>query len=451
MKEKIKELLDEKKFRDLKALLNEEQVVDIAENIKDLEVDEIAKIIRLMNKDMAADVFAELPLSIETELLSKLTDKEAVFIINEMFADDAADVLDEMPANIVTRLLKQCDKDTRSDINRLLNYPDDSAGSVMTVEYAELKSNLTIKQAISTLRKEIDEYETINICYVVDNRRKLVGHISLKDILLADSDDILEDVASKDTICVKTTTDQEEVGKLFKKYDLTVMPVVDSEDRLVGIITIDDVMDIMEEEATEDIEKMAAISPSDKPYLEISPWQTWKARIPWLLLLMISATFTGQIISNFENSLAILPVLTAYIPMLMDTGGNAGSQASVTIIRSLSLNQVDFRDIGKVIWKELRVSIMVGATLAVANFAKLIFIDKMLLHNNAITYQVAAVICLTIFMIVVVAKFIGCTLPILTKKLGFDPTVMASPFITTIVDALGLLVYFQVATNLLGI
>ena len=451
MEEKIKELIDSKKFRELKNLLSEEQVVDIAESIKDLEIDEIAKIIRLLNKDMAADLFAELPLSVETELLSKLTDKEAVFIINEMFADDAADVLDEMPANIVTRLLKQCDKDTRSDINRLLKYPDDSAGSVMTVEYAELKSNLTIKQAISTLRKEIDEYETINICYVVDNRRKLVGHISLKDILLADSDDILEDVASKDTICVKTTTDQEEVGKLFKKYDLTVMPVVDSEDRLVGIITIDDVMDIMEEEATEDIEKMAAISPSDKPYLEISPWQTWKARIPWLLLLMISATFTGQIISSFENSLAILPVLTAYIPMLMDTGGNAGSQASVTIIRSLSLNQVDFRDIGKVIWKELRVSIMVGATLAVANFAKLILIDKMLLHNSAITYQVATVICLTIFMIVVVAKFIGCTLPILTKKLGFDPTVMASPFITTIVDALGLLVYFQVATNLLGI
>lgn len=451
MKENIKELIDAKRFRDLKALLNEEQVADIAESIKDLEIDEIAKIIRLMNKDMAADLFAELPLSIETELLSKLTDKEAVFIINEMFADDAADVLDEMPANIVTRLLKQCDKETRSDINRLLNYPDDSAGSVMTVEYAELKSDLTIKQAISTLRKEIDEYETINICYVVDNRRKLVGHISLKDILLADYDDKLEDVASKDTICVKTTTDQEEVGKLFKKYDLTVMPVVDSEDRLVGIITIDDVMDIMEEEATEDIEKMAAISPSDKPYLDISPWQTWKARIPWLLLLMISATFTGQIISNFEASLAVFPVLTAYIPMLMDTGGNAGSQASVTIIRSLSLNQVDFRDIGKVVWKELRVSIMVGATLAVANFAKLILVDKMLLHNNAITYVVAAVICLTIFMIVVVAKFIGCTLPILTKKLGFDPTVMASPFITTIVDALGLLVYFQVATHVLGI
>ena len=451
MKEKIRDLVEEKKFRDLKIILSDMQVIDIADNIKDLEIDEIAKIIRLLNKDMAADLFSELPLSIETELLSRLTDKEAVLIINEMFADDAADVLDEMPASIVRRLLKQCDKDTRSDINKLLKYPDDSAGSVMTVEYAELKSTLTIKQAISTLRKEIDEYETINVCYVVDNRRKLLGHLSLKDILLADPKEIIIDVAHKDTICVKTTTDQEEVGRLFKKYDLTVMPVVDSEDRLVGIITIDDIMDIMEEEATEDIEKMAAISPSDKPYLEISAWDTWKARIPWLLLLMISATFTGQIISNFETSLAVLPILTAYIPMLMDTGGNAGSQASVTIIRSLSLNQVNFKDIGKVIWKELRVSIMVGATLAIANFSKLMLIDNMLFNNSAVTFEVALVICLTIFMIVIVAKFIGCTLPILTKKLGFDPTVMASPFITTIVDALGLLVYFQVATNLLNI
>lgn len=451
MKEEIKELLTSKKFKEAKVLLSDKQIVDIADSIKDLEVEEIAKVLRLMNKDMAADLFSELPLSIETEVLSRLTDKEAVLIINEMFTDDAADVLDEMPANIVKRILKECDKDTRSDINKLLNYPEDSAGSVMTVEYAELKSELTIKQAISILRKEIDDYETINVCYVVDKNRKLIGHIKLKDILLANSDDIISDIATKDTICVKTSTDQEEVGRLFKKYDLTVMPVVDSEDRLVGIITIDDIMDIMEEEATEDIEKMAAISPSDKPYLEISAWQTWKARIPWLLLLMISATFTGQIISSFESALAILPILTAYIPMLMDTGGNAGSQASVTIIRSLSLNQVNFKDLGKVIWKELKVSIMIGLTLAITNFLKLILIDRMLFNNSAITYQIAFVICLTIFMIVVVAKFIGCTLPILTKKLGFDPTVMASPFITTIVDALGLIVYFQIATHLLGI
>ncbi len=451
MKDEIRSLIESRKFKEAKIFLSDKQIVDIADNIKDLEIDEIAKIIRLMNKDMAADLFSELPLSVETELLSKLTDKEAVLIINEMFADDAADVLDEMPSNLVKRILKGCDSETRSDINKLLNYPDDSAGSVMTVEYVELKSNLTIKQAINILKKEIDEYETINVCYVVDDRRKLLGHITLKDILLAEKEDIISDIITTDIICVKTTTDQEEVGRLFKKYDLTVMPVVDLEDRLVGIITIDDIMDVMEEEATEDIEKMAAISPSDKPYLDISVWQTWKARIPWLLLLMISATFTGGIINKFEKSLAILPVLTAYIPMLMDTGGNAGSQASVTIIRSLSLNQVGFKDIGKVIWKEVRVSIIVGLTLALANFIKLILIDQILLKNEAITYTVALVICLTIFMIVVVAKLIGCTLPILTKKLGFDPTVMASPFITTIVDALGLIVYFTIASHILGI
>ncbi|MBQ8891757.1 MAG: magnesium transporter [Bacilli bacterium] len=451
MEQEIRELLNSKKFREAKTLLSENQIVDIAYSIKDFDVDEITKIIRLMNKDMAADLFSELPLSVETEVLSKLTDKEAVFIINEMFADDAADVLDEMPASLVRRILRQCDKDTRSDINKLLNYPEDSAGSVMTVEYAELKGDLTIHEAISILRKEIDEYETVNVCYVVSKDRKLIGHISLKDILLAHTDDLIIDVATRDTVCVRTSTDQEEVGRLFKKYDLTVMPVVDSEDRLVGIITIDDIMDIMEEEATEDIEKMAAISPSDKPYLDIGVFETWKARIPWLLLLMISATFTGGIISSFENSLAILPVLTAYIPMLMDTGGNAGSQASVTIIRGLSLNQVNFKDIGRVIFKELKVSMLIGLTLAITNFLKLIFIDKMLFGNTAITMQVAIVICVTIFMIVVVAKFIGCTLPILTKKLGFDPTVMASPFITTIVDAVGLIVYFQVATHMLGI
>ena len=451
MKEEIKELLLSKKFKEAKTLLSDKQIVDIADIIKDLDVSSIAQIIRLMNKDMAADLFSELPLSIETSVLSKLTDKEAVLIINEMFMDDVVDVLDEMPANIVRRILKQCDKETRSDINKLLKYPDDSAGSVMTVEYAELKDNITVKQAISILRREIDEYETINVCYVVNSDRKLIGHIKLKDILLANQEDIISDITTIDTICVKTTTDQEEVGRLFKKYDLTVMPVVDFEDRLVGIITIDDIMDIMEEEATEDIEKMAAITPSDKPYLEIGVFDTWKARVPWLLLLMISGAFTGGIINNFEDALAILPVLTAYIPMLMDIGGNAGSQASVTIIRSLSLNQVNFKDIGKVILKELKVSSLVGLTLAVANFFKLILIDKIIFHNELITYSVAGVICLTIFMIVVVAKLIGCTLPIVTKKIGFDPTVVASPFITTIVDAIGLIVYFEIATHVLGI
>ncbi len=451
MKEKLVGLIKDQNYKELKKLIDETEISDIAENIKDLEITDIAKLIRIMGKDKAADVFSYLPLSVATELLSFLKDKEAVNILNELYTDDAVDILEEMPASIVTKLLKQCDNETRSDINKLLKYPEDSAGSVMTVEYAELKSNLTVKQAINYLRREIDEYETVNVCYVVDDKRKLIGSINLKDIVFASPDELIDDIVKRDPICVRTTTDQEEVGKLFKKYDVTVMPVVDSEDRLVGIITIDDIFDIMEEEATEDIEKMAAISPSDKPYLEISVFDTWKARIPWLLLLMISATFTGQIISSFETALAVLPVLTAYIPMLMDTGGNAGSQSSVTIIRSLSLNQINYKDIFRVIGKELRVSFLVGGTLALANFAKLLLIDHYLLHNSAVTLNVALVICLTIFAIVIVAKLIGCTLPILTKKLGFDPTVMASPFITTIVDAVGLLLYLTIATNLLSI
>lgn len=448
MKEQIQELIASKKFKEAKNLLSNENASDIAELIEDLEIQDIAKLFRLVKKEDAADVFSYLPLTIETELLAYLTDKEAVEIINEMFADDATDVLEEMPANVVTRLLKQCDSDTRKDINKLLKYPEDSAGSVMTVEYAHLVDNITIKQALSTLRRETSEYETINICYVVDEKRKLVGELSLKDIILANPDDIVGDIARKDPVCVRTTADQEDVAKLFKKYDLTVMPVVDSEDRLVGIITIDDVVDIIEEETTEDIEKMAAILPTDKPYLDVSIFETWKTRIPWLLLLMVSATFTGSIISSFEDKLAIIPILTAYIPMLMDTGGNAGSQASVTIIRSLSLNQIELRDILKVMWKELRVSIVTGLTLAVANFGKLMLIDRLIL-NYDITVYVACVICLTIFVIVIVAKLIGCTLPIITKRLGFDPAVMASPFITTIIDALGLLVYFKIATMVL--
>ena len=448
MKEEVQDLIASKKFKEAKEKLSKENASDIAELIQDLEIQDIAKLFRLVKKEEAADVFSYLPLTIETELLAYLTDKEAVEIINEMFADDATDVLEEMPANVVTRLLKQCNSDTRQDINKLLKYPEDSAGSIMTVEYVHLLDTNTIKQALSTIRRQIADYETINFCYVVDKTRKLVGEISLKDIILANSDDIIYDIARKDPFCVKTTTDQEEVAKLFKKYDVTVMPVVDSEDRLVGIITIDDVVDIIEEETTEDIEKMAAILPTDKPYLDVSIWETWKTRIPWLLLLMISATFTGSIISNFEDKLAIIPILTAYIPMLMDTGGNAGSQASVTIIRSLSLNQIEFSDLFKIIWKELRVSILTGITLAAANYAKLMLIDRALLGYN-ITSSIAIAICLTIFAITIIAKIIGCTLPIITKKLGFDPAVMASPFITTIIDAVGLIVYFKIATILL--
>ena len=449
MTEQILELIEKKDFKQLKTLLTDMLVPDIATALEEIhDKPSVMIIFRLLPKDLSAEVFSYISSENQEIIVNYLSNSELSFIMEELATDDAVDFIEEMPANVVTRLLKQCDADTRKDINKLLNYPEDSAGSVMTVEYAHLVNNITIKQALSTLRRETSEYETINICYVVDEKRKLVGELSLKDIILANPDDIVGDIARKDPVCVKTTADQEDVAKLFKKYDLTVMPVVDSEDRLVGIITIDDIVDIIEEETTEDIEKMAAILPTDKPYLDVSIFETWKTRIPWLLLLMISATFTGSIISSFEDKLAIIPILTAYIPMLMDTGGNAGSQASVTIIRSLSLNQIELRDILKVMWKELRVSVVTGFTLAVANFGKLMLIDRLLLHYD-ITVYVALVICLTIFVIVVVAKLIGCTLPIITKRLGFDPAVMASPFITTIIDALGLLVYFRIATMVL--
>ena len=373
-----------------------------------------------------------------------LSDKEAVSLLDEMYADDAADLIEEMPANVVKRLLQKCTADTRNDINRLLNYPDNSAGSIMTVEYAELKENLTIKQAMEILKKEIEYYETINICYVVDIQRKLIGFLQLKDIICANPEDLVKNVLNSNVISCKTTDDQEAVALMFQKYDLSVMPVVDSENRLVGIITIDDIIDVVQDENTEDIERMAAITSTHKPYLKVGVFETWKSRIPWLLLLMISATFTGKIIQSYESALASYVILTAFIPMLMDTGGNAGSQASVTIIRGLSLNEVDFKDILKVIWKEMRVAILCGITLAIANFIKLFIIDN-------VTLQVNLVVNLTLVCTIFIAKLIGSSLPLLAKKAGFDPAVMVNPFITTLVDACSLIIYFQVATVMLGL
>lgn len=451
MLDRINNLIEDKRYADIKRLLSDMNEYDIAEIFEDLPYTEIIKLFRLLPKDIAADVFSYLETDTEAKIITSLSDKEAVDIINEMASDDATDLMDEMPANVVTKLLNKVDPDIRHNINQLLKYPDNSAGSIMTMEYLDFKEYNTVKDALKKIRHDYDDQETINICFVTDKRRQLIGTVTLKDLVINDENTPLSDIMDDDFVSVSTQTDQEDVAKLIRDYDITCVPVVDLEHKLVGIITIDDVIDIMEDETTEDIEKMAAILPTEKEYLKLSTWDIWKSRIPWLLLLMISATFTGQIIGNFENALAILPILTAYIPMLMDTGGNAGSQASVTIIRSLSVGDIEFKDINKVIWKELRVSIIVGATLAIANFAKLLLIDKMLLGNTEITYLIAAVICLTIFLIVIVAKFIGCTLPLLTKKLGFDPAVMASPFITTIVDALGLLVYFKIAMTLLNI
>lgn len=444
MEERINLLIKEKKYVELKKELNIISEKELGEILSDLEPSSLAKVFRLFTKDKAVDVFAELDVTVATELLNYLSDKEAVNLINEMHADDAADILEEMPANIVDKLLKKCDTETRKDINRLLNYEEDTAGSIMTVEYPELKGNLSIKKATKFLKSEYEEYETINTCYVVDNKRKLVGSVKLSDMLFADELSTIDEICNKDIEYVHTSTDQEEVANIFQKYDVTVMPVVDSETRLVGIITIDDVMDVLESEATEDIKKMAAIIPVDKPYDKTGIFETFKARIPWLLLLMVSATFTGKIIESFESQLATCTLLTAFIPMLMDTGGNAGGQASVSIIRALSLNDIEFKDIFKVMWKEFRVALLCSIALAVCNFVKLLLID-------AVKPIIALTVCITLVITVIIAKTIGCTLPMLAKKIGFDPAVMASPFITTIVDACSLLIYFTIASMMLGI
>ena len=440
----IKELLETKNYKKLKEDLRTINEVDLAEIIEELDKEEAIKVFSIIDKDKAADVFSNLPVETEAELITILTDKEAVGLLNKMYADDAADLVEEMPANVVTRLLKKCPQDTRNDINKLLNYPEFSAGSIMTVEFAELKENLSIEKAIGKLRKEKEEYETVNTCYVVNAQRKLLGKVHLEDIVFADSNSIIKDIYSSNIISVKTTDDQEEVANLFKKYDLTVMPVVDSEERLVGIITIDDVIDVLEEETTEDIEKMAGITPTSKSYLKTGVFETWKKRIPWLLLMMLSATFTGKIIEHYESALAGYIILTSFIPMLMGTGGNAGSQSSVTVIRGISLGEIEFSDFLKVIWKELKVSILCGLTLAIINFLRLILMDKL-------EVLVSAVVCLTLFVTVLLSKLIGGVLPLIAKKLGFDPAVMASPFITTIVDALSLLTYFKIASVLLNL
>lgn len=444
MKERILNLIEEKNIKEIKIILNEMNSSDIAEVLNDIEGRTIATIFRLMNKDKAVEVFAYLDVVVSSKILEYLSDKEAVALIDEMPADDATDILEEMPANIVDKILKKCSVETRKDINRLLNYKEDSAGSIMTVEYAELKEDYDMKTAIKVLKSNRDDYETINTCFIINNQRVLVGKIDIVDLLFCEENCKISDIVNKDLIYVHTDTDQEIVASYFQKYDITIMPVVDSEKRLVGIITIDDVMDVVESEATEDMKKMAAIIPVDKPYDKTSVFELFKARIPWLLLLMISATFTGSIISSFESQLSKYTILTAFIPMIMDTGGNAGGQSSVSVIRAISLNDIKFKDFFKVIFKEFRVALLCSLILGVCNFFKMLLIDQ-------VTTTVALVVCLTLMCTVLIAKIIGGSLPLIAKKIGFDPAVMASPFITTIVDALSLITYFQIATILLGL
>ena len=438
------ELLETKQYTKLRQFLAELNDADIAALMEELDEESLLKVYRILPKDLAADVFSYLEVDSQQMIINSLSDKEAANVIDNLMADDAVDFLEEMPANVVDKILANAKPDTRQAINHLLRYPEDSAGSIMTVEYVSLKENLTVKQAIEHIRKVGLDSETINICYVLDAQRRLVGTVALRYLLLSDGDEIIGDLMHENVISINTLMDQEQVAAQFKKYDFTAMPVVDNENRLVGIITVDDIVDIMEEETTEDMEKMAAIVPSDKPYMRTTVWETYKKRIPWLLLLMISATFTGAIISSFEEALSVCAALIAFIPMLMDTGGNAGGQASVTVIRGLSLGEIEYRDVPGVLWKEIRVAVLCGVSLAAANFVKLMLFDR-------VGLMVSITVCLTLIVSVLMAMLVGCLLPIGAKKLGFDPAVMASPFITTIVDALSLLVYFRFAAMVMGI
>ncbi len=384
-------------------------------------------------------------------LIKGFSDVELKEVLDELYVDDAVDIVEEMPANVVQRILRAADPQMRREINELLRYPENSAGSLMTTEYVSLREEMTVGDAITRIRRTGVDKETIYTCYVTKNRL-LQGLVSVKDLLLAADDSVLiKDIMETNVISVGTLDDQEEVAQMFSKYNFLALPVVDGGGRLVGIITFDDAMDVLEEEATEDMEIMAAMTPSDKTYLRSTPWDLFKHRIPWLMLLMVSATFTGMIISGFEEALAAQVVLTAFIPMLMDTGGNSGSQSSVTIIRALSLGELEFGDLPKVIWNEVRTAVMCGAVLSLACFGKIMLVDHFLLNNPDVTPLVALVVCMALAFTVLVAKVIGCTLPMVAKRLGFDPAVMASPFITTAVDAVSLLVYFFIATSLLNI
>ena len=445
----IKALLDEKKYASLKDILATMEPVDIAALFEALDEDRMPLLFRLLSKEAAAEAFAELDAEWQELLIRGFSDRELHELVNELYVDDAADLVEEMPANVVKRILAQADPQMRRELNEILRFPENSAGSIMTTEYVSLRPDMTVAEAIARIRKTGVDKETIYTCYVTRERR-LLGTVSVKDLLLcADDDTPISRIMDEHVISVSTLTDQEEVAQLLSKYNFLALPVVDADGRMVGIVTFDDAMDVLVEETTEDIEKMAGMLPSEKSYLRSSPWDLFKHRIPWLMLLMVSATFTGMIITGFESALAAQVVLTAFIPMLMDTGGNSGSQASVTIIRALSLGELRFADLPRVIGKEIGTALLCGVALASLCFAKIMLFDRLVLGNTDLTALTAFVVCFTMVVTVLIAKIVGCTLPMAAKKIGFDPAVMASPFITTIVDALSLLVYFGIASALL--
>ena len=445
-------MLDEKKYASLRDILVTMNPSDVAGLFDGLEEKQIPVMFRLLPKEQAAETFVEMEPEAQQLLIQGFSDNELREVLDELYVDDAADLVEEMPANVVRRILTQADPEMRSSINQILRYPENSAGALMTMEYVSLRPDMTVEESILRIRRQGVDKETIYTCYVLSADRTLQGIVTVKDLLLAESDDTeIKEIMTENVISVTTQDDQEEVAKMFSKYNFLALPVVDTEKRMVGIVTFDDAMDVMEEEATEDMEIMAAMTPSEKSYLKSTPFDLYKHRIPWLMLLMVSATFTGMIITTFEEALALLPALTAFIPMLMDTGGNCGSQSSVTVIRALSLDELELSDVFAVLWKEVRTAVLCGISLAAVCFLKVLLVDRLLMHNESISLSVDLVICLALGVTVVMAKRVGCTLPLLAKRLGFDPAVMASPFITTIVDALSLLVYFLFAKTILGL
>ena len=444
--ETIQAHYERRELPQIKLVLSELNPADIAEMLEEFPPNQRLLFFRLLSKENAAETFVELDPDTQETLIHGITDAELREVLDEIYIDDAVDIVEERPATIVKRILQNTDSETRRSINALLKYPDDSAGSIMTPEYVDLKKGMTVEDAFKRIRRTGVDKETIYTCYVTDDSRHLLGVTTVKELLLHDYDDVIEDFMETNIIYVNTLDDQELAAQQLSKYDFLALPVVDMEERLVGIITVDDALDVIQEENTEDIQKMNAMLPTEKTYLKTTVFETWKSRFPWLLLLMVSATFTGSIITGFEEKLATLTILTAFIPMLMDTGGNSGGQASVTIIRAMSLSEVTFKDYFRVIWKELRVGLACGLTLAVVNFFKIWLVDRMLFHNDEITLIIDVAICLTLVVEIVFAKFIGCSLPMLAKKVGFDPAVMSSPFITTIVDAVALLLFFGISS-----
>ena len=449
--DEIKELARSKQYARLRDLFLPMEPADIALLLEESGGELMPLLYRLLPKELAAEVFVELESDSQEMLINGFSNTELKEVLDELYLDDAVDIVEEMPASVVIRILDKATPEMRKSINEILQYPEDSAGSIMNMEFLSLKKDMTVEDAFKRIRRIGGELETINILYVTDPTRHLLGVLSVRDLLLAEEDDLIQDIMDPNVVSVNTMDDKEDVAQALSKYDFLAMPVVDKEQRLVGIVTVDDAMDVIEEETTEDFEKMAAMLPSDKPYLKSGIFATWRARLPWLMVLMLSATFTGMILNHYESALAACLVLNSYIPMLSGTGGNSGTQASTAVIRALSLGEVRFSDLLRVVWKECRVALICGVCLAAANFVKMMVVDCWLLANPTVTPAVAAVVCCTLVGTVACAKLVGASLPILAEKIGFDPAVMASPFISTIVDALSLLIYFRFATWILGV